>query len=756
MNVPESSLRPAENEDSDDINLLALLDVMLEARWLIASVALVVLLLGGAYAFLVSPVIYEADSLIQVEDTKPGAAGALGDAGSLFDIRSPASAEIEILRSRLIVSQAVDDLHLYIVASPQYVPLIGRWMARQATALSDPGAFGFDGRVSGNESIEISTLEVPANLVGVNLVLTTTDKGYELRDPDGDILATGTVGQMTPFTLKGSQGQILVSALQAKPGANFSVRRDSRLEVIEALQTDLTIVEKGKQSGVIGISLQGQDPKLLAKTLGTVGAFYVKQNTDRRAAEAEKSLIFLDGFLPQLKRQLEESEGKFTNFRDKKGTFNLSSEASAMLTTSVDLQTKLVELQQKRKELEALFTSEHPRIKTIDAQAAALSRELGTLAGKAKALPDTEQDLLRLTRDVKVNNELYTNLLNSLQQLRLVKEGKLGNVRIVDTPAVPEKPIKPKRAQIVAISAVLGLFFGLGLAMLRNSMRPGIRDVADIEQGTGLHVFATVPRSLAQQQLYKLIHARAPGNHLLATLAPQDASIESLRSLRTALQFAMLDARNNVVLMTGPTPGVGKSFTSANFAGVLGAANKRVLLIDADMRKGHLHHYFGLERGLGLSELIVGSQSLENVLRRDVAHNVDLISTGTMPPNPGELLLSHVTVELIQSLSTLYDLVLIDTPPVLAVSDTQALAPSAGTVFLVARSEVTTLGELIESTKRLSRSGVQVKGVVFNDLDTARQRRYGYGYKYSSYRYTDYKYGDTPNPPAKARTSAVE
>jgi tyrosine-protein kinase Etk/Wzc len=750
MNTPGASQNPGELEDSDDINLLALLDIVLEARWLIAAVTFVVLMLGGAYAFLVSPVIYEADSLIQVEDTKPGAAGALGDAGSLFDIRSPASAEMEILRSRLVVSQAVDELHLYISAAPQYMPLVGRWLARRATTLSDPGSFGMDGRVSGTESINVGELEVPDALLGLNLLLTATSTGYELRDPDGSILASGVVGQMTPFTLAGVPGRVMVAELKAKPGANFVLRRDSRLEVIETLQTELTIAEKGKQSGVIGISLQGQDPILLAKTLATVGTFYVKQNTDRRAAEAEKSLVFLDGFLPQLKRQLEESEGKFTNFRDKKGTFNLSSEGNALLTASVDLQTKLIELQQKRKELEALFTSEHPRIKTLDAQAAALSRELGALGGKAKALPDTEQDLLRLTRDVKVNSELYTNLLNSLQQLRLVKEGKVGNVRIVDTAAVPEVPIKPKRSQIIAISAVLGLLLGLGLAVLRNSMRPGIKDVGDIEQATGLHVFATVPRSLAQQNLYKLIHAREPGNHLLATLEPQDASIESLRSLRTALQFAMLDARNNVVLITGPTPGIGKSFTSANFAGVLGAANKRVLLIDADMRKGHLHHYFGLERGMGLSELIVGSQPLEKVLRKNVAANVDLISTGTMPPNPGELLLSHITVELIQHLSTLYDLVLIDTPPVLAVSDTQALAPSAGTVFLVARSEVSTLGELIESTKRLSRSGVQVKGVVFNDLDTARQRRYGYGYKYSSYRYTDYKYGESTGSAAKS------
>ncbi|MDO8458004.1 MAG: polysaccharide biosynthesis tyrosine autokinase, partial [Burkholderiaceae bacterium] len=293
----------------------------------------------------------------------------------------------------------------------------------------------------------------------------------------------------------------------------------------------------------------------------------------------------------------------------------------------------------------------------------------------------------------------------------------------------------------LAISGVLGLLLGMGLAFLRNSLRPGIKDPADIESATGLHVFATVPHSAEQDKLSKLLKSNVPGNYLLASLQPDEPSIESLRSLRTALQFAMLDARNNVVLFSGPTPGIGKSFTSTNFAAVLAAGGKRVLLIDADMRKGHLHQFFGLPRGLGLSELIVGARKPEDVVRRDVAPNLDLITTGTMPPNSGELLLSPSMVHLLQDLSAQYDLVLIDTPPVLAVSDTQAIAPHAGTVFLVARAAVTSLGELHESTKRLGQAGVPVKGIVFNDLDTSRQRYGGYGYKSSRYKYTNYRYG---------------
>ena len=732
----------AEMQDDDEIDLLGLLDVLLEARWLIAGITALVLLLGGAYAFLSRPV-YQANSLIQVEDSKAGGAGALGDAANLFDIKSPASAEMEILRSRLVVAKSVDDLQLYVSASPQYIPLIGGWMARRASGLSDPGFMGMDGYVSGRESIRLGKLQVPAELQGQALLLVSTESGFELRDAVGQVLVQGKVGTAASFGSGEDKGSILVTELKARPGAYFTVARSSRLGVIEGLQNSLIIAEQGRQSGVISLQLQGTDPQQITRILNAVGTNYVRQNVERKSAEAEKSLDFLGGFLPQLKKQLEDSELLFNKFRNQNGTFDLGTEGKSYLETAVKLQGDLLMLQQKRREQSAQFTAAHPVIQTLDSQIAAVSKEIAGLTSKIQTLPNTEQNLLRLTRDVKVNSELYINLLTSAQQLRLVKEGKVGNVRVVDVSVVPERSIKPQRAQILAISGILGLLLGIGLAFLRNSLRPGIKDPSDIESATGLHVFATVPHSAEQEKLSRSIKSQVPGTHLLAVAHPEDPGVESLRSLRTALQFAMLDARNNIVLFTGPTPGIGKSFTSANFAAVLGAGGKRVLLIDADMRKGHLHQFFGMKRGYGLSELVTGTRTLGDVVHRAVAPNLDLLTTGTMPPNPGELLMSPAIAQLLQNLSAEYDLVLIDTPPVLAVSDTQVLAPHAGTVFLVARAEVTTLGELQESSKRLGQIGVPVNGVVFNDLDTSRQRYGGYGYKYSRYRYTNYQYGKT-------------
>lgn len=728
-------------DDGDEINLLELLDVVLDSRWLIASVTAVALSVGVAYALLSTP-IYEANTLIQVEDSKAGGMGSLlGDMGSMFDIKSPATAEIELLRSRLVVGQAVANLQLDLAVQPKYLPLVGRWLARRATEPSTPGFMGMDGYVSGTEDLKVAYLQVPQALEGNRYTVALTTQGYELRSPEGDSLGQGSLGQPLAFKHEGVSGELLVAAAVGNPGAEFYVTRSSRLDVTERLQRDMNIAEQGKQSGVISASLEGKDPELIARTLNEIGALYVRQNVDRKAAEAEKSIRFLDSQLPQLRKELEASEEKFNQFRNRNGTFDLGTEAKVILDQAVKYQTTLVELQQKRKELEARFTAQHPTIQTIDAQIKSINGDLAALSGKVKTFPNVEQDLLRLTRDVKVNNELYTGLLNSFQQLRLVKEGKVGNVRIVDVAAVPERPVKPKRSMVVALAAVLGLLAGLALAFVRNSLRPGIKDPADIEQHAGLHVFASVPHSDAQTLQAKAVAAKSPGNHVLAVVAPQDPVVESLRSLRTALQFAMLDATNNIVLITGPTPGIGKSFVSVNFATVLGAANKKILLVDADLRKGYLNQYFGQGRERGLSEVVSGTVPLADALRRNVVPNVDFLATGTLPPNPAELLMTPAMQALLTQLASQYDLVLIDTPPVLAASDTAILAPLAGAVFMVARAEVTSLGELQESAKRLSHSGVQTRGVIFNDLNTTR-RRYGYGvgYKYGKYRYTNYQY----------------
>ncbi|WP_316153678.1 polysaccharide biosynthesis tyrosine autokinase [Cupriavidus sp. BIC8F] len=731
----------------DELDLVRYLDVLLASRWLIASIAGVVLALGVAYAFLARPV-YQADILVQVEDSPNSAKSLLGDVSSIFDIKAEATAEIEILRSRMVVGKAVDNLRLYISAGPNYFPLFGAWIASRAKGLSDPGLFGFGGFAWAKESITVEKFDVPESLEGEKFNLTASGEGrYRLENSSLDAPIEGQVGQ--PLTADQSVGRftLLVSEMKAKPGVVFKLVRKSHLQTLEGLQDQLKIAEKGKQSGIIGASLDGTDPKLTAGILNEIGEEYVAQNIKRKAAEAEKSLIFLGDMLPQLKGELERAEVKYNEMRNKRNTFNLSEEGKAFLQESVTAETSLLELKQKRTELLTRFTVSHPGVQALEKQIATLNAKVAEMASRMKTFPNVEQDTLRLMRDVQVNNDLYVGLLNNMQQLRLVKAGKVGNVRLLDNAPIPEEPIKPRKNLIIALAAVLGVLMGVVAAFVRNALYGGITDSQDIEQHTGLSVYATVPLSTAQEFLTEEIRQRKPGNFVLAERNPNEPAIESLRSLRTALQFAMLDADNKRVLLTGPTPGVGKSFISANLAAVMASGGKRVLLIDADMRKGHLNQYFGESRNNGLADVLIGKASIDQAVHREVLGNLDFLSTGSLPPNPAELLLNARMVKLLDELEHQYDLILIDTPPVLAVSDTAILAARCGTVLLVTRFEKTTIGEVTESAKQLRQANADVNGVAFNGLDP-NAYRYGYGSKYGRYRYAYYGYAaDTATKP---------
>jgi len=726
--------------DDDEINLVEYWDIVIDNRWLIAAVTAIALAVGGAYAFLAKPV-YESNLLIQVEDPASAAKSFLGEAAALFDVKTPATAEIEIIRSRMVIGQAVDSTLLYIDARPRYLPLIGDWLARRAKTLSDPGFLGMGGWVTGKEKLNVSAFDVPHELEGSRFRVTARGNGkYTLSHPELEQVFTGSIGVPLIQSVPDGTISLLVTALEGKPGAEFNLARHSRLDVIEGLQQNLKLAEKGRQSGVIDATLQETDRNKLTLILNEIGRQYVRQNIERKAAEAQKTLAFLDVQLPQFKKQLDQSEEAYNRYRNQQGTVSLDEEAKLILTRSVDLQSKLLEAQQKRREFVSRFTAEHPTVKTLDEQITAWNREIASLNSRVKGLPSVQQDALRLERDVKVNNELYQQLRNNALQLQLIREGKIGNVRLIDSAAMPEDAVKPKRSLTLTLALFLGLVGGVMVALVRNAFFRGIRNPQEIEAHTGLNVYSTIPLSDAQLSMARKVADKQPGVHILAQTAPQDVAVESLRSLRTALQFAMLESHNNRVLITGATPGVGKSFVSANFAAVLASAGKRVLLIDADLRKGHLNQYFGTTRGGGLSELIAGSLKPAQAIRREMLPNLDVLTTGTLPPNPAELLLSGAFATLLESFSAEYELIIIDTAPVLVAADTLSVAMNVGTLLLVARAGQTQIGELHESARRLAHAGKSATGVLFNAIDLARRHYGNYGYKYGGYRYRQYSY----------------
>lgn len=748
MNQPLPHFPPSQlqsqsaEEDEDTIDLVSYLDFLVDHRWLIGAIAALVTLLGAAYVFIATPV-YQANIMVQVEDSANSSKNILGDLSSVFDLKAATTAEMEILRSRYVVSRAVQNRRLYIEARPKYFPLIGKALARRSKQLSEPGVAGLSilrGYVWGTEQAQVSLFDVPEPLENQPFTLTAEGgQRYRLVQDDAGIDIVGNVGETITRQSELGTLSLRIGRLAAKPGAQFILRRAPITQTVDELQEKLAISEKGKQSGIIAVSLEGTDPKETTATLNEIGREYVRQNVERKSEEAEKSLAFLDKQLPELKANLEQAEAEYNSARNSRGTVDLSEEAKAVLQQSVLSQTSLVELKQKRDELLTRFQPENPMVQAVNQQIRTVNNQIEAINKRIKRMPAVEQDVFRLTRDVKVSTDLYTTLLNSAQQLRLVKASKVGNARLLDTAVQPLKPVRPKKLMVMALAALIGLFLGLVGAFIRKSLFGGIDDPHQIEVRLGLTVSATVPHSAAQEKLYAQIKNKVKNRLLLAHDAPSDQAIESLRSFRTSLQFSMLSAKNNIVMITGPTPEVGKSFISVNFAAVLAATGKKILLIDGDLRKGQLHRYFGLERNHGLSEAIAGRLDIEEALHRNLVDGLDFLATGVLPPRPAEMLAHRHFGETLQELSARYDIIVIDTAPVLAVSDAQIVAPQAGTIFNVVRGGLSTIGEIEEAVKRFNQAGIVITGVVFNDLKP-RSGRYGYGSKYGRYRYAQYQY----------------
>lgn len=724
--------RSVEQPDDDEIDLSEIFGVLREGWQLIAIVAACVLLLGATYAFLGTPV-YRADAVIQVDDDSGTGSinDKLGDLASLFQNKATADAEIELIRSRMVVGETVNRLHLDVSARPHYFPLIGKAVARRSAGeagLAKP-LLGLGSYAWGGERIGVSRFEVPDVLREKIFKLRTLDgERYELIDPNGDVVLRAHVGETARGTTAEGPVSLTVASLVARPGTRFDLKRFSTQQTVEDLQKKLDIAEKTKQSGIIGVKLDGEDAQRITATINMIASLYVQRNVDRKSAQAQQMLTFLGDQLPQLRADLDQSEARYNAFRTKTGAIDLDAQGKLLLQAVVDTKTRLTELQQQRVDLVQRYTPSHPAVAAIDARIAELERQQDQYESQVSGMPQTQQEALRLMRDVKVNTDLYMKLLDSTQQLRVLKAGQLGNVRTVDFAVVPEKPVRPKKLLVIPLAAALGLLVGCVFALGRRMLNRGLESPAEIEHAIEVPVYAIISHSDKQLTLEQSVRRNPSKPGVLAAVFPDDVAVEGLRSLRTALQFGVLKPENNIVMITGPRPGVGKSFVSVNLAAVLASTGKRILLIDADMRRGDIHSYFSISGKPGLSEVLTGSDPAE-VIQREVLPNLDVMVAGAMPDRPSELLLRERFAAVLQSLAAVYDMVIVDSPPVLAVTDPVLIGKVAGAALMVVRHGRHSAAELRETTRHLSSAGVAVDGVLLTDVP---QRGATYG-AYSEY-----------------------
>ncbi|EPM8565949.1 polysaccharide biosynthesis tyrosine autokinase [Acinetobacter baumannii] len=716
-----------QNTNTEDTIDLKELFFSLIAQWKLIALCVILSVVCALLYLRVTPDTYSVDALVQVEDSKGASAALLGDLSQMIEQKSPAQAEIEILKSRLVLGSVIKDLHLNIQVSSTENTFTHRLLSDTdyKTEYAKKSVLFKDGL----KSFDIRQFEIPAYYLDKNLLLDFDKQSLRLTDPDTEeVILTVPLNQANSVT--GPYGLWKVAIFTKDQfDSTYNIKKLSLPLAIKSISSDYSVEEKGKLTGILGLSYQGQDQEHITKVLNAILATYSAQNIERRSAESAQTLKFLDEQLPDLKKQLDDAERQFNKFRQQYNTVDVTKESELYLTQSITLETKKAELEQKQAEMAAKYTAEHPAMREINGQLAAINKQIGELNSTLKQLPDVQRQYLQLYREVEVKTQLYTALLNSYQQLRIAKAGEIGNVRIVDTAIEPVQPIKPKKLLVLILSVFVGGFIGTLIALLRNMLRTGIKDSGQIENELDLPVYATVPRSPIQESRIKILKKKK-SIPILAVKNSDDIAIESLRSIRTAIHFALANAKNNIIMIAGPSPEVGKSFISTNLATIFAQGDKRVLLIDADMRRGYMHKYFDVDVKPGLSELLSGQADLQKVLHKTQVTNLDVITCGKSPTNPSEILSSNQFKELLEQLQSQYDHIIIDTPPVLAVTDGIIISQYTGVNLIVARYAKSQMKELELTVNRFEQAGVKVNGFILNDIQRA-SAGYGYGYNYA-------------------------
>lgn len=711
------------NNDADEIDLGRLVGELIDHRKLIISVTALFTLFALIYALFSTPV-FQADALVQVEQKQGNA--ILNNLSQMLPDSQPQSApEIALLQSRMILGKTVTDLNLQARVKQKYFPIFGKGWARLM------------GKTPGE--ISISRLYLPTNGdEAPELSLVVKDKiHYTIFY--GDYELKGIVG-----TLLEDKGiSLKIDSIDAEPGTEFSISYVSKLKAISDLQDVFTVSDQGKDTGMLTLSLTGEDPVMIEKIVDSISNNYLAQNISRQAAQDAKSLDFLNIQLPKVRGDLDIAEDKLNLYRRQNDSVDLSLEAKSVLEQIVNVDNQLNELTFRESEISQLYTKEHPTYKALMEKRKTLQDEKLKLNKRVSAMPETQQEILRLSRDVESGRAVYMQLLNRQQELKIAKSSAIGNVRIIDNAVTQTKAVKPKKALVLLVGIVLGGVVSIGLVLLRVFLRRGIESPEQLEE-IGINVYASIPVSeaFAKKMIQKQGWRKKQQSEYQGFLAienPADLAIEAIRGLRTSLHFAMMEARNNVLMISGASPNAGKTFVSTNLAAVISQAGKKVLLIDTDMRKGYTHKLFNVSNENGLSDFLSGKNELSKTVRKITEIGFDFIPRGMVPPNPAELLMHRRFGELIDWASKNYDIVVLDTPPILAVTDAAIIGHYAGTTLLVARFELNTAKELDVSFKRFEQSGVVVKGCILNGVVKKASSYYGYGYSHYGYSYKDDK-----------------
>ena len=721
----------ASKEDNDEIDLMALLFAILRGWKTIVFFAVLGLIVGILYSRYVNPT-FQSDALIQIDEQSKGISALGSDISELIGSEdSKAQTEAELIRSRMILEPVVNLLHLRIKLIDPNIGFMDRVTSGSTpTQINKPEGVSLKTQ---DGEVQVSQFDVSQDYLNQTFTLTRSATGFVLSNGFDDF--KGQIGQAHQF--RGTEGQIHIT-VNSLPADGYPI--------------NITKQSLHNKTGIIEMSMTGPNQQQVTSILKQIIVSYVDQNQSRGSEETTQTISFMETQIPTLKKKLEESEEVFNRFRKKYGTIDVSKEAELLLTENSQIDVQLNELKLKKADLTTYYTEEHPLVIQINEQLKVLNSRKQDIDATILGLPEIQREFLQLSADTAINREIYLTLLKNYEQLKIVRAGQIGYARIIDLPINTFKAIAPKKLLIWVMATLLGTMIGTMLVLVKNMLRNVVKDPERLEAKTGVPVIATIPRSPI---LTRLGRKKSP-NRLLAYADNNSLSYEAIKSLRTNLMFGMptqgrAGQRAKVILITGESPGVGKSFISSNLTEVFAQLDKKTLIIDADMRLGELHKVFNMDQHNGLADYLTQdtthlsrdktqlvkidavqeSSHLASFIHSTGIDNIDFMPRGEHPRNPASLLANGSFDHLMTELNLHYDYIIIDSPPILAASDAMILAQHADKVLMVTRYDDSIEGQLVYAVNQMNKANIKVDGIILNDVQQGILSKYSYHYSYA-------------------------
>lgn len=723
------------NEEPIDFKKIIFL-IRKKWQWLLVGCA--VGLLVGLFVVLISVPEYKVSgSLINM----PSGGASNNGEGLLLSMTANSeflNTQQQLLQSRVVLKSIIEKYQMNLTVKPLQFPLIGRFYSHfynkydQKNKPSAP-VLGLSSYSWGGDQLTFAIFKVSRGLMGKEFILQYLggDK-FNLENSDGEVLLQGVIGEEYDKVVNKYENiQVEVSNIEARSKVRFSVSLRSSFPTTSSLRGKIQFSESRAKDNILNLSLKTLNPDKGARLLNSIMDKAIELNKELNVKRAEQTLEFLQKQLPGVKESLESAQNDLSVYQAQSEDIILGQPGKFLIAKISNIHEKISSLQMRRAELLGQYKESSYQIKSLDNLLSQLSKEKQQLITQVHTLPKEQQGLLNLGENVEANQKIYSNLLNEIQTYELLKAGTLSQMLVLDyAESYPVLASQPGRVTLI-ICLFVGLMGSLIFIVAIELLKDTIDSPDVIEKLTGLPLLGSLWESSKVKESEKRFDSGELSYlPMLDELDHFDTTLESLRGTMTAMNLSLIGDKK-IIGISGPTPNVGKSFVSANLANVFAINGKKVLLVDADLRRGILHNYFASENKSGWIDLLMNQVDIPQAIQNTRFENLDFISTGNKHvKNYLSTLSSEHAYNIFERLKSMYDVVVIDTPPILSTSDAGEIFQLTDVNLMVFCFQQHNSKSIVASIKQMKNFNVNIDGFLFNRIEETGDGYYGCKYEY--------------------------